>query len=995
MAPHRIVCWLLLIPELLRGQPGSIDATYNTGDLGAGIGSTFDGRVFLHPLNPDTITCMALGPGNKTVFGGYSCCQGFGPVIGRVSVRNADGSFDQAFLDSSSPILEGKVTCVAMQADGKVLVGGRFFVSGLGETCLIRVNANASVDLSFADLTWNPVAEIRCIAIRSDGKILIGGVFGSSTSYPVFGHLALLNATGSTAPCSTPNGPVNSISVLADNTAIVAGEFSTLGGQTRHNIAKITANGIVVPSFGSSLFTCNGAIRCTVIQPDGMIVVGGDFTYIYPSTRNRIARYNADGVLDSTFDPGPGADAAVRSVALGFNGRILLAGDFTTLRGLSEYSFGALGPTGDSANGFFTGTGPNGPVHTVRARSDGRILLAGEFTEYNGTLAYKHTRLLLHGTIDGSFANNGASDIVRAISPLPDGSAFIAGQFLGVNGVPRRHLAKLRPDGSVDPAFVPEHLDFDALGPDATSISVEDIAVDPTGGVLVAGLIRHDDGVFLAPDPRCVIRFHPNGDIDTTFRVRQVAFPTSPWFLDVEALPDGRVLATSQDGKVMRLLNNGALDSTFTVAAASMPNGTRRIRMHVCPDGQILVYGNFSNMAGSALNNVVRLNADGTLDQGFIQGTGFNGAMNNVVLRADGKVIASGSFTQYNGQAVGGLARLNQDGTLDNTFTATIAGGGHLTLLPGDKVLVDARFLLNEDGTVDPSWAGGTGCNGPILASYATPQGVLIVGDFTAYKTHNKNRYTRIRTGTPAATQLVVRVILQGPYDSNNDLMNDGLRASGLVPMTEPYGDMGYQHIGGLPAATTGAVLSVVGNDAIVDWVMLETRHPDAPDFITSTRPALLQRDGDVVALDGVSPVAIASPDQSAYVAVRHRNHLGIMSASPLTLTSPTSNWDASIPGTPVFGTNARAEVNGRSAMWGGDVNNDGQVKYTGTANDRDAVLVAVGGYLPTSTSAGYLVQDVDLDGMVKYTGVDNDRDPILVNIGGSIPTAVRVQQLP
>lgn len=82
-------------------------------------------------------------------------------------------------------------------------------------------------------------------------------------------------------------------------------------------------------------------------------------------------------------------------------------------------------------------------------------------------------------------------------------------------------------------------------------------------------------------------------------------------------------------------------------------------------------------------------------------------------------------------------------------------------------------------------------------------------------------------------------------------------------------------------------------------------------------------------------------------------------------------------------------------ALWCGDVAHDGSVKYTGTANDRDPVLVAIGGTVPTLTIAGYRSEDVGMDGTVKYTGANNDRDPILVNIGGTVPTAVRYAQLP
>jgi hypothetical protein len=76
-------------------------------------------------------------------------------------------------------------------------------------------------------------------------------------------------------------------------------------------------------------------------------------------------------------------------------------------------------------------------------------------------------------------------------------------------------------------------------------------------------------------------------------------------------------------------------------------------------------------------------------------------------------------------------------------------------------------------------------------------------------------------------------------------------------------------------------------------------------------------------------------------------------------------------------------------------VNGDGVIRYSGATNDRDAVLSAVGGTIPTNTVGGYRAEDVNLDGVVRYVGAGNDRDPILFTIGGSVPTAVRLVQVP
>jgi hypothetical protein len=123
---------------------------------------------------------------------------------------------------------------------------------------------------------------------------------------------------------------------------------------------------------------------------------------------------------------------------------------------------------------------------------------------------------------------------------------------------------------------------------------------------------------------------------------------------------------------------------------------------------------------------------------------------------------------------------------------------------------------------------------------------------------------------------------------------------------------------------------------------------------------------------------------------------LGAMSAAPKTFNALETGFDLTLPGTPTYGTQARATLApGLMGLWSGNTFRDDRLKYTGASNDRDPILVGVGGTTPTNTASGYSLLDVNLDGLIKYTGANNDRDPILVNIGGTIPTAVRHEQMP
>ncbi len=238
-------------------------------------------------------------------------------------------------------------------------------------------------------------------------------------------------------------------------------------------------------------------------------------------------------------------------------------------------------------------------------------------------------------------------------------------------------------------------------------------------------------------------------------------------------------------------------------------------------------------------------------------------------------------------------------------------------------------------------------------------------------------------------------VFLQGPY-SGGSLMDDGLRAAGLLTNTEPYTGLGYGYVGTQTVSSVApAVFAVTGNNAIVDWVVVEVRQPTSPYAVIYSRPALLTRSGNVRGLDGTSAISCPVPPGSYRIAVRHRNHLGIMTSSAASLSGSATTVDMTAASS-AYGTNARVLVGTRYCMWSGDGTGDGVISYTGSGNDRDPVLTAVGGATPNNVLLNvYDRRDVTMDGVIRYTGSANDRDPILVNIGGTMPNNTIIQQLP
>ena len=242
--------------------------------------------------------------------------------------------------------------------------------------------------------------------------------------------------------------------------------------------------------------------------------------------------------------------------------------------------------------------------------------------------------------------------------------------------------------------------------------------------------------------------------------------------------------------------------------------------------------------------------------------------------------------------------------------------------------------------------------------------------------------------------KLAVRMLLDAAYDQSNSLMSDALRAAGLVPTQEPYTAMGFA-MDGLTTLTP-ALLTATGANAVVDWVIVELRDDTVPGTVIERRAGLLLRNGKVVRPDNGSDTLVFCALASSYhVAVRHRNHLGSMTGTPRALgPTPTSVFFQE-QGFAAWGSNAQHSRNGVQLLWSGNSLADTQVKYTGLDNDRDVILNALGGIVPTGTISGYHPGDINLDGVVKYTGLNNDRDLILQSVGGIVPTAVRLEQLP
>jgi hypothetical protein len=266
-------------------------------------------------------------------------------------------------------------------------------------------------------------------------------------------------------------------------------------------------------------------------------------------------------------------------------------------------------------------------------------------------------------------------------------------------------------------------------------------------------------------------------------------------------------------------------------------------------------------------------------------------------------------------------------------------------------------------------------------------------------------------TVNATSVRLLAKMRLQGAlFGTNGMLMRDTLRQLNRLPSVEPYTGMpGFAHVGNPGGETVGNMAVVFadnGANSIVDWVFVELRSSSNPVTVLKTRSALLQRDGDVVDIDGISPLVFENTQPgNFYVAVRHRNHLGTMTAASIAMTNAGTTVDFTNLSTPLWddgtGLNGfeQSTFTGAFALWAGNVNVDKSVIYAGQDNDKNPLFnqidQATGNAILHSQSFvynGYFTGDVNMDGSAIFAGQKNDVDFIFNNVDSHPKNILRSQ---
>jgi len=319
----------------------------------------------------------------------------------------------------------------------------------------------------------------------------------------------------------------------------------------------------------------------------------------------------------------------------------------------------------------------------------------------------------------------------------------------------------------------------------------------------------------------------------------------------------------------------------------------------------------------------------------------------------------------------------HHDGAFENQ------GQSRLYLSSASGLASSPSFTVN--GIEENQFLGSrvAGLNGSIAADQ------IVTGSFAFLGTGQDERGKAQAHGgsSPELVDLSLDLWLSGPFASTN--MRTDLSDAGLVPRNHPYDELPWNYFG-------AEEVSIANNNNIVDWILVELRSNQNESSTVSKTVGLLHSNGKVEHVNGGPLLFENTAVGSYYLVVRHRNHLGVMSASSRTFNSTGNNYNFQNASNSAFGTSPMHQLpNGDFALWAGDVLSDGKVVYAGSSNDRVEILSQAGGPSPFDFVNGYLLGDTNLDGKVSYSGSLNDRVIVLESSGGPTPFDFRLSQIP
>ena len=612
------------------------------------------------------------------VLAGGDCRKG-----GVTNLIRLNKSHDFYEVDTSyTPDPRGEVLALARQADGKILVGGSFTgICGQARSFLARLNSDGTLDTSF---TAQPNSNVTTLAVQPDGRILAGGAF-TSISGTACQRLARLRTTGALDAdfSASADGLVRTLAVYPNGDILVGGDFDTVSGVAKRGLAMLYGTGQAKTDFAGWLDTGASAFSVALLQ-DGSALVGGSFSMLGGlHLRSKLVRLKANGAVDSSFVAGVGSTGTVYGVAVQPNGMIVAAGDFTSFNDAAVRYVARLHENGrldqTLAPNIVTAMGA-GPI-ALAVQTNGGIVFGGDILSVDGDGSPYFGRLDARGRLDTGFVNAYPNDRVLTIGNDPQGYLRCGGLFTTFDSLPRRKIAELTAEGEVSTYFT--------NGVKGNVGYVYTLTTLTSLHVLVTGTFTNIAG---ATKSRIAV-LSADGYLNPSFTA--VANGT---IYSTAVRPDGGIVVA---GSFTRLnltdrAGLGAFRSDGTLNPDFNPSPDAPVWSVLAqPDGKVLVGGSFTNIGGGVSPKLARLRSNGTLDPTFTPPVITDGRVMSLALRADGEVIAAGSFTNVTGTTFRRFAQFASNGaprSSYSTYTQASNDVAGLALQPDGKVLAVGLF---------------------------------------------------------------------------------------------------------------------------------------------------------------------------------------------------------------------------------------------------------------------------------------------------------------
>lgn len=472
--------------------PGSADASDYLADP-----ATLDGE-FADPQLNGQVAAMALQPDGRLIIGGSFSMAGGQPRMGLARL-NPDGSLDPGF----NPGANGLVRALAVQSDGKILVGGFFSsVAGVPRAGLARLNPDGSLDEAFsANVGTTPGEGVRDLAVQGDGAIIVAGLFASIAGQPQ-AHLARLSSSGALDTGFAPslNGPVYAVLIQPNGSVLIGGQFTEVNTQPRTRLTRLTGTGALDaynPFNGP-----NNEVYGLALQPDGKILAVGAFDAvgsITPRARPGLARFEDDGDLDEDFNLAGTTAGVINRVVVQPDGKLIIAGQFSTSSLPDQRNLARLSANGTPDPAFTTGEGPDGPVEDLLLQPDGKILIGGFFNRYDLATAAPDMLARVRGDLFAVWDTGETAPRTLRLPIVSDGLAeavetvsLTIEPFSATAGEPATLTLRIR-DGNLAPTAQPRTFSISGQRDLALTLAAEDgdddplsltITSLPTGGTL-------------------------------------------------------------------------------------------------------------------------------------------------------------------------------------------------------------------------------------------------------------------------------------------------------------------------------------------------------------------------------------------------------------------------------------------------------------------------------------------------------------------------------